>query len=569
MVHLARLAAILGPAATIVLASDVSLYNSSPVVNLKNGSYLGQQNVYYNQDEFLGIPYAQPPVGNLRFRAPVSLNTTWNYTKPATSYSSICVGYGSDSNFYESSEDCLTINIVRPTGVNANQSLPVVLWLYGGGFYEGGTVDPRYNLSRIVQKGVEAEKPIIAISINYRLSAFGFLWSNEVKANGTGNVGLRDQRLAMHWIQENIAAFGGDPAKVTLWGESAGGIAIGRHLIAYGGRDDQLFRGAIMESGGPLERWPYAVPNSDEYSEELYQNLTDSTGCTNASIPLECLRDLPFAKLNAALNITDTWIAGTGLGPWVSVIDNDFLVDYASTQIDDGRFVRVPILYGTNTDEGTAIGPSGVNTDAEFAAAVAQGGPDNATIQMVESLYPNVDALGIPLGYNMTASDYETYGTQWKRIAAFFGDAVEHYPRRTVTQTWAKNNLTAYSYRFNVKPYGLSNVIGVTHFQEVAWVFNNIYGAGYSTDPFGNNDAAYTSVSTLMSRMWVSFVHDLNPNGHGLPGYPVWPQYNAKTGGVGYNYVFDANVTSYVEADDWRTPGMAFIAENARSQWKH
>lgn len=147
---------------------------------------------------------------------------------------------------------------------------------------------------------------MIRISLNYHLSAFGFLWSKEVAANGTGNLGLRDQRRALHWIQENIASFGGDPAKVTIWGESAGGIAIGRQLLAYGGRDDKLFRAAIMQSGGPLKRWPYATPNADGYSEELYTNLTLSTGCQNASSPLECLRYLPFEKLNTALNITDT-----------------------------------------------------------------------------------------------------------------------------------------------------------------------------------------------------------------------------------------------------------------------
>ncbi|KAF4628932.1 hypothetical protein G7Y89_g9218 [Cudoniella acicularis] len=123
-----------------------------------------------------------------------------------------------------------------------------------GGLYEGGTQGQRYNLSRIVQKSVEANKPMIAVSINYRLSAFGFIWSKEVATNGTGNIGLRDQRLVLHGIQENIAGFGGDSTKVTVWGENAGGIAIGRQLTAYGGRDDKLFCATIMESGGLLER---------------------------------------------------------------------------------------------------------------------------------------------------------------------------------------------------------------------------------------------------------------------------------------------------------------------------
>ncbi|KAI4594405.1 hypothetical protein KJ359_008429 [Pestalotiopsis sp. 9143b] len=545
---------------------------SAPTASTKNGTYLGRTNIYYNQDEFLGIPYAQPPVGDLRFRAPASLNESWSDERNATEYSPICVGYGSDSNYYVSSEDCLTINIVRPSGFT-NESLPMMVWLYGGGFYEGGTVDPRYNLSRLVQKSVEADKPVIGVSLNYRLSAFGFLWSSEVKAHGSANNGLRDQRLALHWLQDNAAAFGGDPARVTLWGESAGAIAIGRHLTAYGGRDDGLFRAAIMESGGPLERWPYAVPDPDAYSEALYANLTASAGCAGAASPLECLRVLPFAQLNAALNVTDTWIAGTGLGPWVSVVDGDFLQDYQSTQMADGRFVKVPVLYGTNTDEGTAIGPAGINTDAEFRAAVAEGGPDDATIAVIEALYPDVPAIGIPAAHALTAAEQASYGSQYKRVAAFFGDVVEHMPRRAALGALANatTGASCYSYRFNIVPAGVPAAVGATHYQEVAWVFNNVDGAGYATNPFNGSLVdrdAYVAVSDLMSRMWASFATDLDPNNHGLDGYPVWPAYTLGDEGIGANFVFDANVTSYVEKDDYRVPGIAFIASKAREQWK-
>lgn len=149
------------------------------------------------------------------------------------------------------SEDCLTLNVVRPHGVTQADRLPFGFWIHGGGNYEGGNSDPRYNLSFIVQQSVEAGKPFIGVGVNYRLQGFGFLFGNEVLEAGAANIGLHDQRLALRWVQENIAAFGGDPAKVTVWGESAGASDIGAHLLAYRGRDEGLFRAAIMESGAP------------------------------------------------------------------------------------------------------------------------------------------------------------------------------------------------------------------------------------------------------------------------------------------------------------------------------
>lgn len=130
------------------------------------------------------------------------------------------------------------------------------MWIHGGGFYMGGAVDRRYNLTFIVEQSVKIGKPIMAASIAYRLGAFGFLNGDEVMGAGQTNLGLRDQRLALQWIQENSAAFGADPSKVTIWGESAGAASVGFQLTAYNGRDDKLFRAAIMESGNPIAYGP-------------------------------------------------------------------------------------------------------------------------------------------------------------------------------------------------------------------------------------------------------------------------------------------------------------------------
>lgn len=166
--------------------------------------------------------------------------------------------------------DCLTVDIVRPSGTESCAGLPVLVWIYGGGitlytlppdisfrsrgigFDAGGSADPRYNTSYLVNASAVIQKPIILVSINYRVGGWGFLASREVLAAGESNIGLFDQRLALRWIQENIGAFGGDPKKVTISGESAGGFSVGYHLTAFDGRNDGLFRAVIMQSGNAL-----------------------------------------------------------------------------------------------------------------------------------------------------------------------------------------------------------------------------------------------------------------------------------------------------------------------------
>ena len=159
----------------LVLAlSTVIVAQDAPTVKVLNGTYSGIHSSTYNQDYFLGIPFAQPPLGDLRFRQAQPLNTTFNETRNATEYSPQCMGYGSDQWVLGNiiSEDCLTLNVVRPTGA---QNLPVGVWIHGGGNTQGGSRDPRYNLSFIVEQSVYSKAPFIGVSINYRLQAWGYL----------------------------------------------------------------------------------------------------------------------------------------------------------------------------------------------------------------------------------------------------------------------------------------------------------------------------------------------------------------------------------------------------------
>lgn len=165
------------------------------------------------------MPFAQPPLGDLRLRQPQSLNSTWTGTRNATVYQPECIGYGSDQWVLGNhiSEDCLSVNVIRPAGVDTTAKLPVAVFFNPGGWFEGGNSDPRNNMSFIVQQSMEMGSPFVAVSPNYRLSLFGFLYSQEVVDAGITNLGMLDQRLALYWVQENIEAFGGDPTKVTIW----------------------------------------------------------------------------------------------------------------------------------------------------------------------------------------------------------------------------------------------------------------------------------------------------------------------------------------------------------------
>ncbi|KIY48513.1 alpha/beta-hydrolase [Fistulina hepatica ATCC 64428] len=527
-------------------------------VTVKNGSYYGTHHSGFNQDFFLGIPFAKPPIGQLRFRNPESLNTTWTGVRPATYYAWECVGYGSDQLGHLQSEDCLYLNVIRPSGYE-NTSLPVLVWIHGG-----GPPDARYNLSFIVENSVKIGKPIIGTSIAYRLGPWGFINSDEVVDAGQTNMGLRDQRLALHWIQENIDAFGGDPSKVTIWGQSVGAESVGHHMDAYNGRDDHLFRAAIMESG-----CAYPLNTSDSY-QSMYDSIVELAGCAGTTDTLDCLRTVPFTVINNILNTTEF------NEYWGPTLDGDFVARYPSDQLSDGDFVHVPIIAGSTSDEGTAVSPQGMNTLADFVwylnntSTMQWALPEN----LVEDVLGNYSGKGdmlIPssqtLGGNVTFP--EPYGAFFRRSAAYWGDQVFIAGRRWTCETWSKANLTAYCYRFNTIPAGAPWEIGVTHISDVAFIFNNLNGDGYAVNPFQNKSEAYTDLSYLMSNSWISFVHDLNPNnwtglGRNSTRAGDWPTYDYNDP---QNMVWDANVTSYVEADTWRAAGISLI--NSMASYYH
>lgn len=316
-----------------------------------------------------------------------------------------------------------------------------------------------------------------------------------------------------------------------------------------------------MQSGNPINFGPLKDPlgNADMYNELLRR-----TNCANQASPLECLRALPAEQLNTAINTTSTTLNITQFMP---ILDGDFVAQRGSAQLQKGQFVKVPILDGANSDEGSAFSPSPVNTTEEFKFFVEQSivgpAPPAGLVDKLLKAYPDDPSVNVIANLGDARPGYP-FGAQFRRSASYFGDQVFIAPRRETCRTWAAAGLPAYCYRFNAIPAGLPPVIGVTHFQEVAFVFYNLQGVGYppvAVPPFLGKPESYQRLSQFMNSNWVSFVHDLDPNAWRKKGAwkgpeDMWPRYDVKKP---QDYVFDANVTCHAEPDTYRKEGMDLI----------
>ena len=346
---------------------------------------------------------------------------------------------------------------------------------------------------------------------------------------------------------------------------------MGYHTTAYGGRDDKLFRAAIAESGGPLSS---AEPNATS-TQTSYDAIVKAVGCTTASNTLTCIRKAPYMKFYNAIK---SLVNSSSFSP---VVDGDFLIESTSTLLDSGRFVKVPLLIGANTAEGSAFGPQGINNDTAMTQWLLEQGMDATTAANTLLLYPDIPALGVPPTY--IGRPNSTFGTQYHRAAAIGGDITMHRGRRFSATAWATHGTPCYSYRFNVFPLGgVTNLVGTVHFQEVAFVFDNEMGLGYVPPHAPTSEynvsmslqTSYVELGKVMSGMWINFFDHMDPNpaagkaemtvrnGETVPMWPVYAEGGMlATEGYGRNFVVDVNVTGFgmVEDDTYRGPGIAYL----------
>ncbi|OIW32858.1 carboxylesterase [Coniochaeta ligniaria NRRL 30616] len=517
----------------------------APQVKTLNGTYQGRYLPEWDQDAFLGLPYAQPPVGPLRYRWPQSINASFEGVRDASNYGYSCMQYTGSFNM---SEDCLNLNVIRPAG--EHKKLPVLVWIFGGGLYTGSIADPQYNLSGIVKVSQEMGQPVIAVEMNYRLNMYGFLQTTQILAEGSSNAGLLDQRLALRWVHENIEAFGGDPSKVVLWGESAGAQSIAYHLFSYGGRDDGLFRAVIMESGGPTGTQIQTLP----YYTAPVANLTAAVGCSTAKDQLQCLRGLSQDKLYAAHPSQ----------VWNPMIDGDFLTGYPSQLMRDGQFIKVPLLTGANSDEGTSFSISGVNTDQDLFNNLLSWRSYSLTpptIRKLLELYPNDPCNEPPFDIG-NCSVFPSKGLEWRRSAAIGGDMVMISGRRKMCELYTAAGQPVFSYRFDTRLWSKTGLEGVQHFDNVAYSFQNISGL-LGPSPKYDIDA---QLSRAVGMAYINFVNNLDPNptatkcrspagGLNATTLPYWPRYDL---GKPQNMVLNAS-GPFLEADTFRKEGIAFL----------
>jgi carboxylesterase type B len=266
------------------LLSVTSVSAQVPTVAVLNGTYSGYHLQIWDQDVFLGMPYAQHAGGANRFRVPQPLNETWDDVRSATRYSDQCPDDSPPKPDapYGMSENCLSLNIVRPSARKANAStlLPVMVWIHGGSYQRGTTGLPNYNLTYLVNRSQEIGRPVLGVSINYRKGGWGNMYSIEIAGSGNTNLALRDMRQALAWLQENVEAFGGDKTCVTVWGESSGSFAVGQLLLTYGGRSDGLFHRSIQESGSAATAWY----NGTEWYQPIYDSIVSTRTATDVSV---------------------------------------------------------------------------------------------------------------------------------------------------------------------------------------------------------------------------------------------------------------------------------------------
>jgi para-nitrobenzyl esterase len=451
--------------------------NASPVVVTTNGPLQGT--VTASVARFLGIPYAAPPVGALRWRLPQP-HAPWHDTRDATQFGAICPQPSSGETLPTQNEDCLFINVYAPFPFHSGRK--IMVWIHGGTNTTGA--GSFYDPTPLVTAG-----DVIVVTLNYRLGALGFLAHPALLAESatTGNYGLADQQLALRWVRDNIAAFGGDPHGVTLFGESSGGMNVLSQLVSP--QAAGLFQQAIVESGAFLLDTPGL-----KVAEAEGRGFARAIGCADQSAA--CLRGKPAAEVLAKQGNPESGRVAYEL----ATVDGLILPVSQRAALTAGRFHHVPVLFGNNAQEGRLFVPADLSA-ADYPATLA--GYAKAAHRPVP---------GVLKAYPLT-----NYATPADGAAAAYGDASFACTDRLVARLLT-HHARAYEYEFDDDAAG-SAPLGPTHGAELRYLFGVTFMGPVLDGSPATLPAASQALSLAMRRYWTAFARTRTPD---QPGLPVW-----------------------------------------------
>ena len=473
------------PAAPTALAAPQP--GEPPVVHTEQGAVRGVQ--AEGVDSFLGIRYAAAPVGDLRWAPPEPV-APWEGVLPAEQYGNRCPATESTNGPRSETEDCLFVNVQRPAGGTPGDRKPVYVFIHGGGLVNGSS--NQADMAEIVSL-----TGVVGVTMNYRLGALGFLGHPQLtdRQGESGNYGLMDQQAALRWVQENIASFGGDPARVTIGGESAGGWSVCSHLVAPGSRD--LFAGAMIQSGSCPSRTQDAADAEGEV-------IAQAVGCAELATALACLRDTPVGELIDAPIPVVPPVRGT-----------PFLPSDPRVAIATGDFARVPVVVGATRDEGRTFMAGSIGwTREQYETWVREAFAEDA--DDVLSRYPwPADADEFTAAYLAGAIVTD----------AGLASGIGGCPNLALTRDLARHVPTwAYEFAARTGP-GLQPTPGYEwgagHAAELAYLFPSFDNGTPIAPTF---DAGEQQLAAEMKQYWGAFVQYGDP---AVPGQTAWPPYGA------------------------------------------
>ncbi|CAA0102478.1 Fumonisin B1 esterase [Halioglobus japonicus] len=500
----------ISPLASLPAHSDEGSSAMNSTVTIAAGAINGTQ-LSTGVLAFKGIPYATAPVGELRWKPPQQPKP-WTGVKSTQRFGPPCPQPAdSRSPLFDAdtaSEDCLYLNIWTPAK-KAGDKLPVMVWIHGGGFISDTASQDFYSGERL------ALKDVVVVNFNYRIGPLGFLahplLSKESEHNVSGNYGLLDQIAALKWVKENISAFGGDPDRVTLFGESAGGRSVAHLLVSP--LADSLFHGAIMESSStyrPIqhirEQW-YGRPAMEKVGEDIARQL----GSAQAEDPIA---DMRSKSVEALFDVAKPRLPGMSVSsnddsdngyPFEPIADGWVIPDDPGDLFDKHKAHKVPVIVGSNADEGTLFLRKAFFMTTRRARA------------SIDAAYPKYGDK-IAAAYELEADD-----TEPKQVLNLLsGDMNCAAPMRSIARNMVSSGNTVWLYYFSyVRNDFLGKRLGAWHGSEIRFVMNSLDNGKAKVEPRDRQ------MAEKISSYWTNFAKTGNPNG---PGLPQWPKFSIASG---------------------------------------